>query len=215
MTDQRTGGRTGRETGRGTGGWIGRWTGEWTGQETADAGDVDALITDRYLESILVAHSRGADAGPIPAAERPPTDVRQVSDWLVRGLPRLHPSFRFEEALAATLMATAARMRLHLAAGSVGNASSADSAGVVVPLEVRPSMEPSSGPSPIDGHEDRLEVPVDHRPVGIGRPWLIGGALTSAVLSLVGGVYVAWRIGRGRRSPMARAVRAVARTRPV
>ncbi len=214
MTDQRTGGRTGRETGRGTGGWIGRWTGEWTGRETADAGDVDALITDRYLESILAAHARGADAGPTPVSERPSTDVRRVSDWLARGLPRLHPSFRFEEALAATLMATAARMRLHLAAGSVGNASSADSAGVVVPLEARRSMEPPAGASSIGGQEDRVDVPADRPPVGIGRPWLIGGALTSAVLSLVGGVFVAWRIGRGRRSPMARAVRAVARTRP-
>ena len=194
-----------------------RWTGGWTGRETAnlrdrdhgaDAGDVDALITDRYLESILDAHARGADAGPTPAWERPSTEVRQVSDWLVRGLPRLHPSFRFEEALAATLTAAAARMRLSIAAGSAGVA------GVVVPLEVRRSMEPSSGPFSISGREDRLDLPADRRPVGIGRPWLIGGAFTSALLSLGGAVYVAWRIGRGRRSPMARAVRAVARTRP-
>ena len=80
----------------------------------AEADNVDALITDRYLESILTAHARSADAGPTPASERPSTDVRLVSDWLARGLPRLHPSFRFEEALAAKLTAAAARMRLAL-----------------------------------------------------------------------------------------------------
>ena len=48
---------------------------------------------------------------------------------------------------------------------------------------------------------------------GIGRPLLIGGALTSAALSLAGAAYVAWRLSRPPASPMARAVRAVARTR--
>lgn len=206
-------------TDQGTGGWTGRWTSGRAGRETADApdqdrftdaGDVDALITDRYLESILAAHARGADAGPTPASKRPSKDVRLVSDWLAGGLPRLHPSFRFEEALAATLTATAARMRLPLAAG---NSGAARLARVVVPLEARRSVEPASGASSIGGQEDPV-VPADRRSLGIGRPWLIGGALTSAVLSLVGAVYVAWRIGRGRRGPMARAVRAVARTRP-
>ena len=44
-----------------------------------------------------------------------------------------------------------------------------------------------------------------------GRPILIGGALTSAALSIAGAAFVAWRLGRpGRGStPMARAARAV------
>ncbi len=41
---------------------------------------------------------------------------------------------------------------------------------------------------------------------GIGRPLLIGGALTSAALSLAGAAYVAWRLNRPPASPMARAV---------
>ena len=45
------------------------------------------------------------------------------------------------------------------------------------------------------------------------RPLLIGGALTSAALSLAGAAYVAWRLRRPVGTPMARAVRAVARTR--
>ena len=46
------------------------------------------------------------------------------------------------------------------------------------------------------------------------RPLLIGGAaLTSAALSLAGAAWVAWRWRRPVGSPMARAVRAVARGR--
>ena len=48
---------------------------------------------------------------------------------------------------------------------------------------------------------------------GIGRPLLIGGALTSAALSIAGAAYVAWRLNRPPASAMVRAARAVARTR--
>jgi hypothetical protein len=46
------------------------------------------------------------------------------------------------------------------------------------------------------------------RPAG-ARPLLVGGALTSAALSLAGAAFVAWRLTRGAPAdPMARAVRA-------
>lgn len=82
-----------------------------------DLQDVDALITDRYLDSILAAHGRGADAGPIPPDVIPARDIRLAIEHLTRDLPRFHPSFQFEEALAARLAEAAARMRLPLAAG--------------------------------------------------------------------------------------------------
>jgi hypothetical protein len=47
----------------------------------------------------------------------------------------------------------------------------------------------------------------------LGRPLWIGGALTSAALSLAGAAYLAWRLRRPPNSAMARAVRAVARAR--
>jgi hypothetical protein len=47
------------------------------------------------------------------------------------------------------------------------------------------------------------------------RPLIIGGAITSAALSLAGAAYVAWRLNRPVAGPMVRAARAVARTRPV
>ncbi len=166
-------------------------TGEFAGR---DGLDVDALVTDRYLEVLLAAHARGLDAGP--AAVDPEREIRLAADRLARELPRFHPSFRFEEALASRLAEVAARMRLPLAAGGEG---------MVVPLPRDfvddGDLDPAGGPGP-DGA----------RP-GIGRPLLIGGALTSAALSLAGAAYVAWRLNRPPVSPMVRAARAVARTR--
>ncbi|MDO8484304.1 MAG: hypothetical protein Q7S35_05105 [Candidatus Limnocylindrales bacterium] len=164
-----------------------------------DIQDVDALITDRYLESILAAHGRGADTGPTLAGARLDPNVRMAAEHLARDLPRLHPSFRFEEALARKLGEAAARMRLPLAAGGER---------VIVPLAGRSPFLPVAARD----DDDRFRLRADPR-LAIGRPLLIGGALTSAALSLAGAAYVAWRIRHPQTSPMARAVRAVARTR--
>ncbi len=159
-----------------------------------DGHEVEALVTDRYLEALLAAHARGADRAP--AAMLPPGPVRSAADRLIRDLPRLHPSFRFEEALAARLADAASRM---------GLATAADAEGLVVPLR-RPGPEFVSS---AEGDADADE------PARYGRPLLIGGALTSAALSLAGAAYVAWRLNRPADGPLARAARAVARTRPV
>jgi hypothetical protein len=157
-----------------------------------DGHEVEALVTDRYLEALLAAHARGADRGP---TSRDPGDaVRRTADRLARDLPRLHPSFLFEEALAGRLAAHARRMRLPAAAGAEG---------LIVPL---PTGDPLT---------DLLDrVAMD--PPGYGRrPLIIGGAITSAALSLAGAAYVAWRLNRPAAGPMVRAARAVARTRPI
>jgi hypothetical protein len=163
-----------------------------------DTGEIDALVTDRYLESILDAHGRGADIAPILIDLRPDAEVRRTATRLARDLPRLHPSFRFEEALAAKLQEAAARMRLPLAAGGEGD---------VAVLAVRDAYLPIT-----DMDDDRILLLGDPR-LAIGRPLLVGGALTSAALSIAGAVYVAWRIRHPQTSAMARAVRAVARAR--
>ena len=171
-----------------------------TGYPTGRDGlEVDALVTDRYLDALLAAHERGADHGP--AGAEPGPDRRRAADRLARDLPRLHPSFRFEEALAARLAEVAARMGLPVAAGAEG---------LVVPLPG--SRRPGNDTDPI---EDDLHDLVDDSRPGIGRPLLIGGALTSAALSIAGAAYVAWRLNRPPASAMVRAARAVARTRPV
>ncbi len=62
-------------------------------------GEIEALVVDRYLESLLARAPR--DPSDIPA------DLRATADLLVNGLPRYHPSFRFVETLAARLASIA------------------------------------------------------------------------------------------------------------
>lgn len=184
---------------------IGRFAGR-------DGHDIDALVTDRYLDALLAAHTHGGEDGRAGSGSRwagsePEQRLRRTADRLARDLPRLHPSFRFEEALAARLVEVAARMRLPTAVGGTG---------VMVPIAGRASERRSGGHDEAD-----LRGPVgSRRPVGsrgprvpYGRPLLIGGAITSAALSLAGAAYVAWRLNRPAVGPMARAVRSVARTR--
>ncbi len=184
---------------------IGRFAGR-------DGHDIDALVTDRYLDALLAAHAHGGEGGRAGSGSRwvgsePEQRLRRTADRLARDLPRLHPSFRFEEALAARLVEVAARMRLPTAVGGTG---------VMVPIAGRASERGSGGHDEAD-----LRGPVgSRRPVGsrgprvpYGRPLLIGGAITSAALSLAGAAYVAWRLNRPAVGPMARAVRSVARTR--
>ena len=164
---------------------------------TRDGQEIDALVTDGYLESILAAHARGADMAPVLADLRPDRDVRNAALRLARDLPRLHPSFRFEEALAAKLQEAALRMRLPLAAGAE---------------DVRTALPARSPYLPDELDDEHARSLGDPRPA-LGRPLLVGGALTSAALSIAGAVYVAWRIRHPQSNAMARAVRAVARTR--
>ncbi|MEO8438525.1 MAG: hypothetical protein ABI562_08680 [Chloroflexota bacterium] len=153
-----------------------------------DSHEIEALVTDHYLEALLAAHARGADHGPSSAY--PSEAIRRTADRLGRHLPRFHPSFRFEDALAGRLTELAAAM------------GHPDRVGYDAVLIALPIAEP----------DDELG---DER-AGYGRrPLIIGGALTSAALSLAGAAFVAWRMNRPSNAPMARAARAVARTRPV
>jgi hypothetical protein len=140
--------------------------------------DVDALRTDDYLEALLAAAERGARA--VPADASIAEEIRSVATRLRRDLVRVHPSFRFEDRLAARLGEAAASMRLAPAAGGEVAVRS-------IPIATNDA----------DDREDGF------------RPLLIGGALTSAALSIAGAAYVAWRRARPtNESPMARAVRA-------
>ena len=159
-----------------------------------DAAEADALVTDRYLESLLAADDRGAIDAPADSALD--GRVRDAAARLRRDLVRVHPSFRFEERLATRLLESARSMRLAPAAGGSG--------GVVTIGPIESPQFP--GPDPAF---DPLADPADAA-TGLPRPLLIGGALTSAALSLAGAAWVAWRRTRpAARSPMARAARAV------
>lgn len=160
-----------------------------------DSVEIDALVTDRYLESLLAGHAPAVDDARGGVALQ--ADVGLAVDRLRRDLPRFHPSFRFEERLADRLGQLAATMRLPAAAGAEG---------VVIPMR---GLDPAA--------VDLLVELADEDGAGRApRPLLIGGAITSAALSLAGVAWVAWRRSHPAASPMARAVRALnaARTRP-
>jgi hypothetical protein len=161
-----------------------------------DGAEVEALLTDLYLESVLAR--TGTDLGPADARLDPL--LRDASDRLRRDLVRVHPSFRFEERLAARLAELAAAMRMPAAAGGEGQ---------VVPLRAAAGGPLGDAFDPF-GDDD---PEVDRRE--LARPLIIGGALTSAAISLAGAAYVAWRRARPGRSAsrMVRAARAVRSSR--
>jgi hypothetical protein len=156
-----------------------------------EGSEVEALLTDLYLERVL--SRSGTDLGPADADLDPV--LRRASDRLRRDLTRVHPSFRFEERLAVRLAEAAAAAQLPVAAGGGG----------VVSLRAD-----VTGPDAFDPLADPDD---DHREIAV--PLLIGGALTSAAISLAGAAFVAWRWTRTGRSasPMVRAARAVREAR--
>jgi hypothetical protein len=153
-----------------------------------DGGEIEALITDRYLDSLLAIQPSPSPSlllggGPLGSDPSLSAAVRAVSRRLATDLPRFHPSFRFEERLALRLAEVAASMRLPVAAGAEGS---------IVPFR---ELHPAA-PDPLRAADDD-----DDRDT---RPLLIGGAVAASALSLAG----AWLAWRRRTSPMARAIRA-------
>jgi hypothetical protein len=163
-----------------------------------DGSEVEALITDRYLDSLL-ALPAPTSVGNLPVG--PDDGLRGVAERLAR-LPRLHPSFRFEEALSARLTAAALARRLPAAAGAEGTVIALPRVAGAEADAVDPALA-----AYLDG------VPIDEDDTALVRPLIIGSALTSAALSLAGAAFVEWRLRRPVGNPMTRAVRAVARTR--
>lgn len=150
---------------------------------TAD--EIEALVVDRYLESLLSRR-------PIDTSGVPP-ELEWTARRLTGALPRFHPSFRFEEALAGRLASVA---RAHQQAEGVGS---------VVAFPRRSDRIGATPATSVPGSPVATTV--------LGRPALIGGVLTSAALSVAGAAYVAWRRSRPADEAMARAIRAVARAR--
>lgn len=190
------------------------------------ADEVDALVTDLYLASLLGqaerAARRASDGAAAPAGARvapePEFDVAllHAARVLRASLLRAHPSFRFEERLAAQLADAASP-----GAGRPAGART----GELIPF---PAAAPRSGDpllaAVLDGRLDPADELAVERAAGRSpaRPLIVGGAITSAALSLVGVVWVAWRASRtgaastrsARRAEPSRLARAV-RTRAV
>ena len=130
-----------------------------------------ALRTDRYLDALLAAADRRAVDVPAPSDLDPA--IRFAARRLVADLARVYPSFRFEERLAERL-------------GDIATGGSADGS----PATARP-LRPIGRLATAAGMTDRA---------ALVRPILIGGAVTSAALSIAGAAFVAWRHARPSRS---------------
>jgi hypothetical protein len=154
--------------------------------ERRDGGEIEALVTDRYLDTLLTTRPTDGSGMPGDRESSVSAAVRAISRRLATDLPRFHPSFRFEERLALRLAELAASMRLPVAAGGEGQ-----------PVAIRRIQPAARDPLAVLGDED-LEARSDPRPL------LIGGAVAASALSLAG----AWLAWRRRTSPMARAIRA-------
>jgi hypothetical protein len=166
-----------------------------------DAGEIEALVTDRYLDALL-AGATGLGAVPAPGERggRHALDaaVRAASRRLADDLPRFHPSFRFEERLALRLAEAAAAMRLPMAAGS-----ESEVARIPVPPAARfGDLDPLAIlPDDDEGEAGQLDMPT-----------IIRGAVAASAISLAGAAWLAWR-RRAAASPMTRAARAAHATR--
>ena len=155
-------------------------------------------MTDRYLE-LLLGGGVGDGSALLPDID---LGVRDAAARLSARLPRLHPSFRFEERLAGRLLETGSAMRRSAVVGEEGVVVSLlDRRGGGIVMIDDPSFDPlAAGPL----GPDRTHLV---------RPLLIGGAITSAALSIAGAAFVAWRRTRPRDRAMVRAARAASRTR--
>jgi hypothetical protein len=141
--------------------------------------DDEALQSDVYLELLLDAHRRGPHLVASPGVDPLDPDLRRAAQLLERNLIRFHPSFRFEEALAA---------RLRAAAEVVGT-----------PLLVRGQTIPfpfrATWPRPFPA---RATWPVPRTPLladdrdGLNRV-IVGGAIASGVSIAGAAALLAWR----------------------
>ncbi len=174
--------------------------------------EVDALVADRYLDALLAAVDRHAADAPSDASLDP--DIREAARVLRASLVRVHPSFRFEERLAgrlADLAAAQARPALAAAGGSgtviafPGSTGSALDADPLLDAILRGELDPADADA-VDSATDAT------RGSAARRPLIVGGAITSAAISIVGVAYVAWRASRPApvrsNRAMARAARA-------
>jgi len=181
------------------------------------SGTRDARRTERYLDGLMAADDRRAAGAPADADLDP--DVRFAARELRSGLTRVHPSFRFEDALAARLSAGAERLRAGLAIEELAPAAPA---GIVEPFR-SPSISAAAdldaatvAAATAAAVHSRAIWPaaalrrLPEMAARPSRPLIVGGVgvgVASAALS-IGAVYVAWRYSHPASGRMGRAARA-------
>jgi len=161
-------------------------------------GDRDALRTERFVNELLAAGDRGADDAPADAETDPA--VLLAARALRADLTRVHPSFRFEEALAERLAAAAA------ATSAGAPATLAAFPEMAVPIADRDTAGIGAVRRAILPAVAFRRIPeVGSRP---SRPLIVGGVGVASAAISIGAVYVAWRHSRPSTGRMGRAVKA-------
>jgi hypothetical protein len=184
-------------------------------------GTRDARRTERYLDGLAAADERRAVAAPADADLDPA--VRFAASELRAGLTRVHPSFRFEDSLAARLASAALRLKAGLPvedlAPADGPATMArfpgKSAGATSHDASEAARRSAHAASEAATPDRAIRQPVSLRRLPEiasrpSRPLIVGGVgvgVASAALSL-GAVYVAWRHSHPASGRMGRAVKA-------
>ena len=131
-----------------------------------------ALQTDAYIDALLSRHAGLPVIVPAPDLQPPPA-VRRAIELLERALPRIHPSFLFEERLAAQLEAVAR---------APGTADAAPGEVIVLPM---PEIAVAAvGAAPFELADRRL---------------IVGGAIASGFSLAGAAAMLAWRRSRSRR----------------
>jgi hypothetical protein len=178
-------------------------------------GTRDARRTERFLDGLMAADERRVSEFPVDVEVDPA--IRAAARKLRVDLVRMHPSFRFEEALAARLAAGAMRLRAGLpvdvsgcragssAPGTVADFPSQLAAGVggAAAFPVRGGL---AAPRAMPQASALRRLP--EMAARQSRPLIVGGVgVASAAISL-GAVYVAWRHSHPAPGRMGRAARA-------
>ena len=146
--------------------------------------DEAAMQVDTYLDELLASRAR-----IVPALDDASAELAHAAAVVREALVRFHPSFRFEEELAARLRAVAggaaqvARAAAVVAFPPPGGMTLAPAGGAPTPLA---AVDPEADAS----DEDAAQV------TSAERGWvLVGGAIASGV-SLAAGVLLARRRSR-------------------
>ncbi len=108
-----------------------------------------AIQSDAYIDALLAGHTH--EPIRMPALGAPAAGVRHVIRVLERGLPRYHPSFVFEERLAAQLRAVAEAVppqgvvhdRRLLVGGALASGVSLGAAAAMWAWRRRPHVDPA------------------------------------------------------------------------
>jgi hypothetical protein len=193
----------------------------------------DARRTERYLDGLMDAEEHGGAEVPMDLDLDPA--VLLAARELRAGLIRVHPSFRFEEGLAARLAAAAhgaSRERGEDLAQAAGSSPAPfrtavlAASGAPVALLARSSRLPAGRPLRVAGGvpgglvasasdltpSDAIAATASPRRLSLSarpsRPLVVGGVGVASAAISIGAVYVAWRWSRASQTPMVRAVRA-------